>query len=88
MMCSVMSIQLMTLYSESNIHFHASEDRAMGITNGMRMIPWTSRLPLKVRLSAKARGKPITSRMASEAKVNTNEFRTVCQKTGSSNRRE
>src|SRR5215475_15517724 len=85
--CARMSIQLITLYRESNIHFQDSEESAMGMTKGMRISPWTRRLPLKVRLRAKARGKPIRRRMASEPKVNTKELRTVCQNTGSAKRR-
>ncbi len=57
------------------------------MTNGIRMIPCTARLPLKDRLSAKASGSPITSRISSDPIVKTKELRTVCQKTGSAKRR-
>jgi len=58
MMCSVMSIQLMTEYSESNIHFQASDDSAMGMTKGMRITPCTRRLPLNERFKREGQGQP------------------------------
>ena len=59
----------------------------MGMTKGMRMSPCTNRFPLNGRFRANASGRPMTRRISSEPIVKTNEFRTVCQKVGSSNSR-